>query len=47
MRQFCGGTIEGHVVDNCTDDDTPSHELADGIGHVLIVASQTVNPTDH
>ena len=38
------GAVERHCVDDGADDDTTSHELADGVANVVIVAAESVDP---
>jgi len=47
LHGVSGGAIEGEVVDHGPNHYTSPHELTDGVAHVLIIAAEAINPTDH
>jgi hypothetical protein len=47
LHRVLGGTVEGEVVDHRPDHHAPPHKLADGVAHILIIAAEAINPTDH
>src|SRR5260370_2063582 len=39
-----GGAVEGHVVDDGSDDDAAPHDCLDCVDHILVISSKAVQP---
>jgi len=42
-----GGAVKDHAVDDRVDDHAWGHERPDGVGYILAIAPETVNPPHH
>src|SRR5262249_54387879 len=47
LHRIGGRSVEDHAVDHCLDADAATDELPHCIGHVLVVASQSIDPANH
>ena len=47
LHRISGRAVEHHPVDNGLDPNSATNELPNGVGHVLVIASEAIDPTNH
>src|SRR6266403_477372 len=47
LHRVFGRPVEREIVDHRSDHHATPHELADCVAHILVIASEAINPTNH